>query len=104
MVLVCHKILGSDVPFAVRSARGHQLSDTHADYSGCLPVLNSLVPGTDERGTLEEGTGRTKRADAQGEIARVGAIIITESLARVIAAIRIIGVCWRSYLPPKHTN
>ena len=31
------------------------------------------------------------------------AIVIAESLARVIAAIRITSVCgWRSYLPPKH--
>ena len=28
------------------------------------------------------------------------AIVIAESLARVIAAIRIAAVCWRSYLPP----
>ena len=30
------------------------------------------------------------------------AIVIAESLARVIAAIRIASVLWRSYLPPKH--
>ena len=32
------------------------------------------------------------------------AIVIAESLARVIAAIRIASVRWRSYLPPKHRN
>ena len=30
--------------------------------------------------------------------------VIAESLARVIAAIRIASVRWRSYLPPKHRN
>ena len=35
-----------------------------------------------------------------GEIA----IVITKSLARVMAAIRIASVCWQSYLPPKHRN
>ena len=33
---------------------------------------------------------------------RNGARVIAESLARVIAAIRIASVRWRSYLPPKH--
>ena len=32
------------------------------------------------------------------------AIVIAESLARVIAAIRITSVCLRSYLPLKHGN
>ena len=32
------------------------------------------------------------------------AIVIAESLARVIAAIRIASVRWRSYLPPKKTQ
>ena len=32
------------------------------------------------------------------------AIVIAESLARVIAAIRIASVRWRSYLPRKHRN
>ena len=32
------------------------------------------------------------------------AIVIAESLARVIAAIRIASVRWQSYLPPKHRN
>ena len=32
------------------------------------------------------------------------AIVLAEPLARVIAAIRIASVCWRSYLPPKHRN
>ena len=32
------------------------------------------------------------------------ATVIAESLARVIAATRITGVRWRSYLPPKHRN
>ena len=31
------------------------------------------------------------------------AIVITESLARLIAAIRITSVRWRSYLTPEHT-
>ena len=30
------------------------------------------------------------------------AIVIAESLARVITVIRITSVCWRSYLLPKH--
>ena len=32
------------------------------------------------------------------------AIVIAESLARVIVAIRIASVRWRSYLTPKHRN
>ena len=32
------------------------------------------------------------------------AIVIAESLARAIAAIRIASVCWRSYLPQKHRD
>ena len=32
------------------------------------------------------------------------AIAIAESLARVIAAIRIASESWRSYLPPKHRH
>ena len=67
MVLVCNKIFGFDALLSFRRAKGNQLSDTHAGYSGCLPVLECLVPGTDEQGTLEEGTGTTKRADAHGE-------------------------------------
>ena len=67
MVLVCHKILGFDVQFPFLRGRGHQLSDTQAGYSGCLPVLDCLVPATDQQGTLEEGSGTTKGADARGE-------------------------------------
>ena len=36
-----------------------------------------------------------------GEIA---AIVIAESLAKIMIAIRIASVRWRSYLPPKHRN
>ena len=32
------------------------------------------------------------------------AIVVAESLARVIVAIRIASVRWRSYLPPQHRN
>ena len=32
------------------------------------------------------------------------AIVIAESLARVISAIRITSVRWQSYLPPEHRN
>ena len=32
------------------------------------------------------------------------AIVIAESLERVIAAIRVASVRWQSYLPPKHRN
>ena len=35
---------------------------------------------------------------------RSRAIVIAESLARVIAAIRIASVRWRSHLPPNHRN
>ena len=37
-------------------------------------------------------------------IGRNRAIVIAESLARVIVAIRIASVRWRSYLSPKHRN
>ena len=40
----------------------HQLSDTHSEYSGCLPVLNCLLADAAEQGTLEEGTGTTNKA------------------------------------------
>ena len=60
MVLVCHRILGFDVQLSFKRARGHQLSDARAQYFGCLPVLHCLVPGTDQQGTLEEGSGTTK--------------------------------------------
>ena len=67
MGLVCQNILGFDLFYYHLGTRGHQPPDTHAEHSGCLPVLNCLMPGTDMEGTLEEGTGTTKPADAHGE-------------------------------------
>ena len=67
MVLVCHMSLGSDILSSFRRASEQHLSDTLAEYSGYLSVSNCLVPGTDTQGTLEEGTGTTKRAKAHRE-------------------------------------
>ena len=53
--------------YSFKRARGYQLSDTHAEYSGCLPVLNGLVPGTDEQGALGGRNRDDKRADTHGE-------------------------------------
>ena len=47
------------------------------------------------------GSGYRSAAILDG---RNRAIVIAESLARVIAAIRIASVRWRSYLPRKHRN
>ena len=47
-------------------------------------------------------SGRLESSSHQRSSGRNCAIVIAESLARVIAAIRITNVCWGSYLSPKH--
>ena len=70
--------------------------------SGHLPLVVLLIPLSTLGQTLLAVTswssGQLKVISLDG---RNRAIVITESLARVIAAIRITSVRWRSYLPQR---
>ena len=53
---------------------------------------------------FSQGAGPGENWRARDLDGRNRAIVITESLARVIDTIRIASVCWRSYISPKTQN
>ena len=74
---------------------------------GCVSVANQAKQQQHKHqakkstATIITPANRSKQQTLDG---RNHAIVIAESLARVIAAIRIASVRWRSYLSPKHRN
>ena len=80
-----------------RLLTGLNLNENH--FSGVLPPVLAML-----RKLKFLFCGRNLFAGAVLRRAKSRDSYIAESLARVIAAIRIAGVRWRSYLPPEHRN
>ena len=73
--------------------------DWAMSYKGLQCTSNVRRSAVPPAGPLGKESADQKMPPLDG---RTFAIVIAESLARVIAAIRIASVRWRSYLPRKH--
>ena len=87
----------------VLSRAGKVMTCKKSEHCGLSSVPHSGQPNRQSRQThpcsdLRNST-HTHALDGRNR-----AIVVAESLARVIVAIRIASVRWRSYLPPKHSH
>ena len=84
---------------AVRGRRGWSSGKGPVAPPGSLDVESSKIAVQKDLQRVGATSACISRLDG-----RHRAIVIAESLARVIAAIRITSVRWRSYLPPPKTQ
>ena len=111
-----YKILKSSLALMMLRRKANDnapsIGHPHAMFWGFLfssPYLHVSLAGEEQNPKsicVEHGTV-VKNDEGQSVLrldGRHGARVIAEPLARVIAAIRITSVGWRSYLPPKTQN